>query len=971
MAFALPGRPARPVSDRNDGAASTACTVLALTLALALFAPPLHAQPPAKRPAGTSAAGRAAPSTPGHVVEPAPAWVETLEADAALIAQLPRAPLQLLLDDNQVRLDPKGPPTRYVHVIRQISDTGGLQAGAQLQVNFDPSYERLALHRLVVWRDGQRIDKLPGLEVRLLHRETQLERQMVDGRRTASIVLDDVRVGDRVEYAMSLRGANPVFGGRYGLVESTVNQNGPTALVRYRFLAPRGRELRVQADPGRHQLSSRSQGDWTETTVRRTLAPQAQADAHAPAASFLPDHLQVSEFANWAEVARWGADTFAPATRSPSPAVLAEAQRLRQAAGDDPAELLRHTLDFVQTQVRYFGTEIGVNSHRPADPDTVLRQRFGDCKDKTALLIALLQAQGIRATPVLVSTYLRQDLDRMLPSPMVFDHVVARVDLPGIDGGLLLDGTRSRQTGPLAERQSLGLGLGLAADAQAQALAALPDARAVLHADGDDQVVFTRLDADPVLNVQLTYQGEIAENLRAVLDQQASQMERALAAEYARHYPGAELARAMEAEEVAGRNALRLTLGFRLPHYLRLVDGKQLVGEFGLPLVASELRLPDQAPRERALRLAQPGRYRHAVEFRLPADTLTREGRTPVDHVSPHFELHSVADTRRDRVRLSTELVVRKDRVEAAEWAAHRDQLRKVWASVNGQVSLPTLDPAKYATLMDRLKAAAEAAQSGRDGLKTEVQRTARAKAWLLQAQLDSGRLPPRARAEVLAELGMQQDHGGQRAEAAESFAAAVALDPQNAAAHAGLAVNALLRGDDALALAHAGQALQLDPAETGPRYTRAYAHYYAGRTEAARDELLDLLSRREEVNRGYATLWLHLATLRLGGDPVAATAPYQPAAEGAQATPAWPYPLVRLLDGRHGLDEALAAAREDAREAPGRLCELYFFRGQQLLLAGQTAAAREAFQKAVDTGVLEFNEHALARRELQRLAGR
>jgi len=115
------------------------------------------------------------------------------------------------------------------------------------------------------------------------------------------------------------------------------------------------------------------------------------------------------------------------------------------------------------TDIRYFGAELGVNTHRPTAPDKVLAQRFGDCKDKVLLLISLLRRLDIPASPVLVSTSFRGGIGELLPSPLAFDHVIMRVAMPGVF--FWLDATRSHQTGTLAHRQSIrgwarGYGLG-------------------------------------------------------------------------------------------------------------------------------------------------------------------------------------------------------------------------------------------------------------------------------------------------------------------------------------------------------------------------------------------------------------------------------------------------------------------------------------------------------------------------------
>ena len=90
----------------------------------------------------------------------------------------------------------------------------------------------------------------------------------------------------------------------------------------------------------------------------------------------------------------------------------------------------------------------------------------------------------------------------------------------------------------------------------------------------------------------------------------------------------------------------------------------------------------------------------------------------------------------------------------------------------------------------------------------------------------------------------------------------------------------------------------------------------------------------------------------------------FQPSA----SKPAWPAPVLRLMQGELDLEAALKLAREDKVKALGQECELYFYAGQKALLDKDLALARRYLQKAVDTGVVEFNEHAMARRTLERL---
>ena len=77
----------------------------------------------------------------------------------------------------------------------------------------------------------------------------------------------------------------------------------------------------------------------------------------------------------------------------------------------------------------------------PATSDQTWSRRFGDCKAKTVLLMAMLRSLGIDARPVAVSTTLGGLLPERLPTIVLFDHVLVR---SVIDGQTYwLDGTRS------------------------------------------------------------------------------------------------------------------------------------------------------------------------------------------------------------------------------------------------------------------------------------------------------------------------------------------------------------------------------------------------------------------------------------------------------------------------------------------------------------------------------------------------
>jgi tetratricopeptide (TPR) repeat protein len=148
-----------------------------------------------------------------------------------------------------------------------------------------------------------------------------------------------------------------------------------------------------------------------------------------------PPGLRISSFTSWAEVGEWYSALEKPKT-AVTPAIRAKAEEITKGKTSDE-EKTRALYDFVSTHIRYIGVDLGKGRYTPHSAEDVLANRYGDCKDKHTLLAALLQAEGIPAYPVLISSRFR--VDDAFPSADLFDHVITAV--PKGDGLVFLDTT--------------------------------------------------------------------------------------------------------------------------------------------------------------------------------------------------------------------------------------------------------------------------------------------------------------------------------------------------------------------------------------------------------------------------------------------------------------------------------------------------------------------------------------------------
>ncbi len=81
---------------------------------------------------------------------------------------------------------------------------------------------------------------------------------------------------------------------------------------------------------------------------------------------------------------------------------------------------------WVAQNIRYLGIYVGAGGYVPHDAQSILDNRYGDCKDHVVLLEALLAAAGIDSSPALINSGSAFLLPQ-LPTPGIFDHVITYV----------------------------------------------------------------------------------------------------------------------------------------------------------------------------------------------------------------------------------------------------------------------------------------------------------------------------------------------------------------------------------------------------------------------------------------------------------------------------------------------------------------------------------------------------------------
>ena len=374
------------------------------------------------------------------VIAPAEAWVRpAAPSKAAPQAIADTAAVHVLLLDQQIRFGAQG-ETAYVETRMRVQNAQGLSAMGTVVLPWKPDTGDITIHKVQILRGDQVIDVLANQTFTVLRRENNLELAMLDGVLTATLQPEGLQVGDILDIAYSVAVNDPVLKGHAEAVFGGL-PNLPIDRVHVRAAWPSAKPVQVRLSEGLPQVKPVRSGDVTELDLDlRDLQP-VTPPAGAPVRFRLGRHVEVSEFATWGDVSALLAPLYVTAaTLKPDSQLRAEAAKIR-AAASDPKIQAALALALVQDKVRYVFLGMNDGGLVPAAADVTWARRFGDCKGKTVLLLALLKELGIEAQPSLIATRLGDGLDARLPTVEVFDHVLVRARLGGRD--YWLDGTRT------------------------------------------------------------------------------------------------------------------------------------------------------------------------------------------------------------------------------------------------------------------------------------------------------------------------------------------------------------------------------------------------------------------------------------------------------------------------------------------------------------------------------------------------
>ena len=390
-----------------------------------------------------------------------PSWVKIRDFDLVFDTS-GRSPFSYPLVDYQEYITDNGIET-YTNTYQVIDDASRLENASLIMIELHQGSQRLLVHGLDLYREGKKINALDEENISAIQRERSLENHIVDNRITVTISIDDLRVGDHLEFMSTVveeQNDHPLMGKHFSSNYSLL-WACPVKIQCLNVFNESAKELTLMhgnLKNNEEEYIYESIPPYSSYEIIHKNLSTTTIPATAPSwvwGSF----LQLTTKSTWHEVSNYFYKYFLDNGALSFAVNVLEIEQLNILSDDSVESKALKIIRFVQNNIRYKGENHGIFTHTPKEPARTIKKRAGDCKDKSNLTVALLNSIGVEANLVLVNTVNGEKIKVLNPSAYHFNHMIVEVLFEGVK--YYIDPTIQKQSGNFKYMTELDYGYGL------------------------------------------------------------------------------------------------------------------------------------------------------------------------------------------------------------------------------------------------------------------------------------------------------------------------------------------------------------------------------------------------------------------------------------------------------------------------------------------------------------------------------
>ncbi len=344
-------------------------------------------------------------------------------AGAVSLADYPGADYVLLFDDGIVRVETDGRRRVTYRQVVQILTQDGAEQWGELAYGYPSTRTGFTLNWLRVYSpQGELVSDGPA-HAQESTPDVPLAAPVYTDWRVTRITVGGLEPGAILDVSSTYDTFRPAYAPDF---DYSWLFNQPVDVRKSRFvvdvpaaIAPRVQERNVMYRHREYTTDDRRVLEWLADSI-----PAVELEPFPGTPNNVASSVRVSSQLPWDSIAGW------------YHAMARDRYELTNDIGEElageyaGARTMRDSVAavhrWIAQDLRYVSLSLGDGGYQPRRPADVVETRFGDCKDKTTLFVAIVTALGLDASPVLVST--TGGVDSLMPTMLRFDHMIAAVE---------------------------------------------------------------------------------------------------------------------------------------------------------------------------------------------------------------------------------------------------------------------------------------------------------------------------------------------------------------------------------------------------------------------------------------------------------------------------------------------------------------------------------------------------------------
>ena len=350
---------------------------------------------------------------------------------SSTVKKYPNADTVLLYNVENIRYDEKGLSVSTDEYYQKALTEKGRRELRSFTFHFNTTYETIKIEKVLILRRGKIHPVDPAKNSKISIDASQMGSNIYDpANKILTLTLPDLKVGDAVGLKVTRIAKKtriPGFWGNYIALQG----NMPILKYEVNVDAPAGKPLRsivVKDKCGKGIFFKETKkGDRILYYWKAENVSQAIPEPDMPPLYTAVQRLLIGTAGSWEEISRWYYNLCRPRLDKIDDGIRNKVKELTKNCRT-PEEKITALFQFVSQKIRYMGItpEAEAPGYEPHDVTLTFHNRYGVCRDKAALLAAMLEAAGLKAYPVLIMAGIPKDDD--VPNGY-FNHAITAVEL--------------------------------------------------------------------------------------------------------------------------------------------------------------------------------------------------------------------------------------------------------------------------------------------------------------------------------------------------------------------------------------------------------------------------------------------------------------------------------------------------------------------------------------------------------------